>query len=75
MSKKVSKLKIYFLQNGVKQKELAKKAGIGVTSAHYLINEGEATEKTFRKVADCLVNEYKLPITIEEVKEYAKTQV
>lgn len=73
--KKVTKLKIYFLQNGVQQNELAKKSGVGITTLHWLINTGNATPKTFRKVTECLVNDYKLPITIDEVKEYATTEV
>jgi len=71
--KKVSKLKIFFVENQVPQKELAQQSGVGVTSLHYMINEKRATNKTLNRVVTCLKETYGITTTFEALKEMMLT--
>ena len=72
---KVNKLKIYLMTHGIKQNELSKKCGIGVTSLHHLINEGIGSEKTIFALADCLNLEYGKDITFEDISNMINESV
>ena len=51
---KVNQFKVWLLQNGVTQIQLSEKTGLGITTLHHLINEGQGSEKTISKIAVCL---------------------
>ena len=48
---KVNQFKIWLVSNGIKQKKLSEKSGVGVTSLHHMINEGVASDETIDKVS------------------------
>jgi transcriptional regulator with XRE-family HTH domain len=57
---KIHPLKIYILQNGIKQKELAKLSGISEITIHRIVNY--KTTKSFKKTIQKLNNVTGIPV-------------
>lgn len=69
---KVNELKILLVSNKIKQRKLAEKTGLGITSLHNLINNGVGSDKTIKSVVDYLVEEKGLDITEKKVSNMLK---
>ena len=69
MQKKVNEFKVFCVANGIRQKVLSKKADVGITSLHYLQNEGKASPKTIQKIVDCLNRDFKINISFYELQD------
>ncbi len=70
MGKKVNnKFKVFCVSNRIKQKDLSQKADVGITALHYLQNEGKASFKTLEKITKSLNEDFKVKITLEELRE------
>lgn len=70
---KVNQLKVFLVGHNIGQKELHEQSGLGITSLHYMINEGRASNKTLRKVVTTLKESYGITISFEDLKEKMKT--
>ena len=64
-----NKFKVFCVANKIKQKDLSKKSDVGITALHYLQNEGKASYKTLEKVTKSLNKDFKVKITLEELRE------
>lgn len=64
---KVNELKLLLVKNGIKQRKLSEKSGLGITSLHNLINNGIGSEKTIKTVVECLKTDFSLEITEKKV--------
>jgi len=72
MENKVNGFKVFCVANGIKQKELCQKAGVGITSMHHLQNEGISSVKTITKIVECLEKDFSIKVTVEEIEEMIK---
>lgn len=72
MLKKVNEFKVFCVANGIKQKVLCAKAGVGITSMHHLQNDGVATDKTVHKIVESINNDFGIRITFDELCEMIK---
>jgi len=71
-STKVSKFKLFLIENGVKQRDLSIKSGLGVTTLHHLINSGDGSPKTIKKIVETLTKNFGLKITEQEISNMLK---
>lgn len=63
---KVTKLKVWMMEHGVNQKELAKKTSLSTNTINRLVNNGHATKSVVKLVS------YELGISVEQIMELLK---
>jgi len=61
--KKITKIKIWMMENGVNQKDLAKKTEISTNTINRLINKGKASKSIIKSVSN------ELGISFEELNK------
>jgi len=63
---KITRLKIWLMENNINQKELAEKTLLSTNTINRLVNSGKATNSVIKLLS------YELSMSIEEVKELLK---
>ena len=64
--KKITRLKIWLLENNINQKELADKTMLSTNTINRLVNSGQASNSVIKLIS------YELSMDIEQVKELLK---
>ena len=64
--KKITRLKIWLLENNINQKELADKTMLSTNTINRLVNSGQASNSVIKLIS------YELSKDIEQVKELLK---
>lgn len=66
VANKVTKLKVWMMEHGINQKELAKNTSLSTNTINRLVNNGHATRSIIKLVA------YELKISVEQITELLK---
>ena len=66
VANKVTKLKVWMMEHGINQKELAKNTSLSTNTINRLVNNGHATKSIIKLVS------YELKISVEQITELLK---
>lgn len=61
--KKIPKIKIWMMENGINQKDLAERTSLSTNTINRFVNKGKATKSVIKLIA------YELNISVEKLNE------
>lgn len=62
--KKIPKIKIWMMENGINQKDLAERTSLSTNTINRFVNKGKATKSVIKLIA------YELNISVEKLMNY-----